>query len=436
MRGRPVYFPEMRFLLIALIAAAALAGSFPLFAELPSIPLQEYAARRQLLRRDLKTVFVAFGRSADEQEELRSGFRQESYFYYLTGWTEPGAAILLTKGEEEIFLPPHNERYERYYGRHASPSDPDAPAVTGFHKVRSTSEFETELFRLLGDNKTIDVIASQPRSKTIGQLLALRPDVKVENAANRVDALREIKSPSEIAMLARSAEISAAAQSSAFPLATPGRFEYQIAAAMNKSWQDEGCEGPAYAPIVASGPNAIVLHYSANRRQLRPGDLIVIDAAAECSYYAADITRTIPTGSRFSTRQREIYDVVLGAQQAAIAAVKPGMLIGKKDTNGSLMKIAYDYIESHGKDLHGQPLGKYVLHGLSHHIGIDVHDPGDIMQPLKPGMVISIEPGVYIAEENIGIRIEDMVLVTPDGHRVLTESLPKQATEIERLVRP
>ena len=187
--------------------------------------------------------------------------------------------------------------------------------------------------------------------------------------------------------------------------------------------------------IVASGPNAIVLHYAANRRRLQSGDVVVIDAAAECSYYAADITRTVPVGGHFSARQREIYDVVLGAQQAAIAAVKPGMVIGRKETKGSLMQIAYDYIDSHGKDARGQPLGNYVLHGLSHHIGIDVHDPGDIMAPLKPGMVISIEPGVYIRDENIGVRIEDMVLVTADGHRILTDALPKEAAEVERLVR-
>lgn len=390
--------------------------------------------RRQALRRNLKTVLVAFGRSSDEQEQLRSGFLQESYFYYLTGWTEPDAAILLTKDEEEIFLPARNEVYERYYGHKTSPTDTDAEAVTGFRNLLPPSEFEREVFRLLGTNKTIDVVGAEPRSQGIKQLMTFRPGVAVEDVAKRIDGLREIKSPSEVAMLQRSADVSVTAQSHAFRLAKAGKLEYQIAADMEKNWQDAGCEGPAYTPIVASGPNAIVLHYAANRRQLRSGDVVILDAAAECSYYAADITRTVPVDGHFSIRQREIYDIVLGAQQDAIATVKPGMVIGRKDTKGSLMQIAYDYINSHGKDLHGQPLGKYVLHGLSHHIGIDVHDPGDIMEPLKPGMVISIEPGVYIREENIGVRIEDMVLVTTDGHRVLTAALPKQANEIERLV--
>lgn len=400
----------------------------------PSIPQSEYAARRTAIRRDLKTVLVAFGRSSNEQEQLRTGFLQDSYFYYLTGWTEPDAAILLTKDTEEMFLPPRNERYERYYGHKTSPTDADAEAVTGFKRLLPVSELEREVFRLLGDGKTISVIGNEPRAQAIRQLLALRPGVAVEDASKRIDALREVKSRAEIAMLARSADVSAAAQSHAFTLATEGRFEYQIAADMNKSWQDNGCEGPAYTPIVASGPNGIVLHYAANRRRMRFGDLVVIDAAAECSYYAADITRTVPVGGRFSTRQREIYNIVLRAQQAAIAAVKPGMVIGRKETRGSLMQIAYDYINTHGKDAQGKPLGKYVLHGLSHHIGIDVHDPGDIMTPLKPGMVISVEPGVYIRDENIGVRIEDMVLVTEEGHRVLTQALPKEAGDVERLV--
>jgi Xaa-Pro aminopeptidase len=400
----------------------------------PSISQSEYAARRAAIRRDLKTVLVAFGSSSDEREQLRTGFLQDSYFYYLTGWTQPDAAILLTKDTEEMFLPPRNERYERYYGHKTSPADADAQALTGFKRLVPLSEFEREVFRLLGSGKAIDVIGSEPRAQTIRQLLALRPEVAVEDASKRIDALREVKSAAEVAMLARSADVSVAAQSHAFTLATEGRFEYQIAADMNKTWQDNGCEGPAYTPIVASGPNAIVLHYAANRRRMRSGDLVVIDAAAECSYYAADITRTVPVGGRFTPRQREIYNIVLEAQKAAIAAVRPGMVIGRKETKGSLMQIAYDYINTHGKDERGEPLGKYVLHGLSHHIGIDVHDPGDIMTPLKPGMVISVEPGVYIRDENIGVRIEDMVLVTGDGHRVMTQALPKEAGDVEKLV--
>jgi Xaa-Pro aminopeptidase len=169
------------------------------------------------------------------------------------------------------------------------------------------------------------------------------------------------------------------------------------------------------------------------------GDVTVMDVGAECDHYASDITRTVPVSGKFTPRQREIYDVVLGAQRAAIAAVKPGMTFGRTASNNSnadsLYKIAYDYINTHGKDLHGQPLGQYFTHGLSHHVGLDVHDAFDASEPfgaLKAGMVITIEPGVYIPEENIGVRIEDTILVTETGAKVLSGALPTDPDEIER----
>jgi Xaa-Pro aminopeptidase len=161
------------------------------------------------------------------------------------------------------------------------------------------------------------------------------------------------------------------------------------------------------------------------------GDLLLIDAGAECGGYAADVTRTVPIGGKFSKRQREIYEVVLGAEKAALAAVKPGAVIGTHAPD-SVYQAAYDYINTHGKDLHGKRLGKYFTHGISHHIGLEVHDASDTTVPLAEGMVISVEPGIYIPEEQIGIRIEDMVVVTKDGARVLTAALPREAAEIEK----
>ncbi|MGH9559192.1 MAG: M24 family metallopeptidase, partial [Bryobacteraceae bacterium] len=175
-----------------------------------------------------------------------------------------------------------------------------------------------------------------------------------------------------------------------------------------------------------------ILHYMANRRRIAPGDLVVMDVGAECSDYATDVTRTVPANGKFTLRQREIYEVVLGAQKDALAAVKPGMKVGGDE--GSLYRIAYDYINTHSKDLYGEPLGKYFTHGLSHHVGLEVHDPGDPGLTLKPGMVITIEPGVYIPEENIGVRIEDTIVVTANGYRNLSGSLPKEPDEIEKLV--
>ena len=157
--------------------------------------------------------------------------------------------------------------------------------------------------------------------------------------------------------------------------------------------------------------------------------MLLIDAAAECGNYASDITRTVPINGRFTARQREIYEIVLGAQKAAIAAIKPGArMTGDTD---SLNKIARDYINSHGKDLHGEPLGKYFTHGLGHPVGIDVHDPA-VTGALQAGMVITIEPGIYIPEENIGVRIEDVVLVTDKGAKVLSQALPREVDEIEK----
>jgi Xaa-Pro aminopeptidase len=161
------------------------------------------------------------------------------------------------------------------------------------------------------------------------------------------------------------------------------------------------------------------------------GEVAVMDVAAECDNYASDITRTVPVGGKFTPRQREIYEVVLGAQRAAIAAAKPGMTFGRTTPN-SLYKIAYDYINTHGKDLHGQPLGPYFTHGLSHHVGLDVHDAFDPTAPLKAGMVITIEPGIYLPEENIGVRIEDIILITETGAKVMSGALPTGPDEIER----
>ena len=173
------------------------------------------------------------------------------------------------------------------------------------------------------------------------------------------------------------------------------------------------------------------LHYDRNTRRIEHGELLLMDVGAECAGYAADVTRTIPVDGHFSKRQRELYDIVLGAQKAAIAAVKPGMTIGRNTPN-SIYQVAFAYLNSHGKDLHGAPLGKYFTHGISHHIGLEVHDAADVTAPLEEGMVISVEPGLYLPQEQTGIRIEDMVLVTRDGARLLTAALPREAAEIEK----
>jgi Xaa-Pro aminopeptidase len=158
-----------------------------------------------------------------------------------------------------------------------------------------------------------------------------------------------------------------------------------------------------------------------------------MDVGAQYSGYAGDITRTIPANGKFTPRQREIYDIVLAAQDAAIRALKPGMDMCRKGDK-SVYKIAYDYINSHGKDQHGKALGQYFIHGLGHNIGLNVHDPGDLCRPLVPGMVVTVEPGIYIPEENLGVRIEDDFLITEDGNELLSQKLPRSADEIEKIM--
>jgi Xaa-Pro aminopeptidase len=204
---------------------------------------------------------------------------------------------------------------------------------------------------------------------------------------------------------------------------------------MTAEWLEAGCERASYAPIVGSGINSTTLHYSENSATMQDGDVVVVDAACEYSMYASDITRTVPVDGRFTTRQREIYDIVLDAQKAAIDA----FVAGKSKINDrerkdpdSLDTAAYNYINTHGKDLHGQPLGQYWLHGLGHMVGIDVHDPSDYPALLEPGMVFTIEPGVYIPEEKLGVRLECVFLVGADGKLVdLTAALPHTADEVE-----
>jgi Xaa-Pro aminopeptidase len=213
----------------------------------------------------------------------------------------------------------------------------------------------------------------------------------------------------------------------------PGITERKISALMQYEWGKRGCERSAYAPIVGSGFNSTVLHYSQDSETVRDGDVVLIDAAGEYSMYASDLTRTLPASGKFTARQREIYDVVLRAQQAAIAAFQSGKSMLRKERPNSLHDIAYNYINTHGKDSHGEPLGKYFIHGLSHYVGLNVHDEGDYDVPAGPGMVFTIEPGIYIPEEKLGVRIEDVFYVDTTGKLInLSDALPHAADEVER----
>ena len=400
-------------------------------AQSPGAGANAYQGRRAELRKATPGGVIALlGRAEAETGDLRSGFFQEPNFYYLTGWLEPGAALLISPDGETLFLPPKDPDAEKWTGAKASAGDGSIREATGFGRVLPMQSFESELLKLLDRYNRLYALKGTPAASRIEKLAPLR---ELTDARPALGRLRMKKSPEEIALIERATGVSIEAHRAAWRRVTPGLYEYQIAASLESIFGENGCERPAYAPIVGSGPNSVFLHYSRNKRRMDRGELLLVDAAAECSAYVSDITRTIPVGGRFSKRQREIYGVVLGAQKAAIAAVKPGVTL-LKDRPNSVYTIAYDYINTHGKDLHGGPLGKYFTHGVGHHVGLEVHDESDRDAPLEAGMVITVEPGLYIPEENLGVRIEDIVLVTESGSRVLSAALPREPGEIERAI--
>ncbi|HEY6343491.1 MAG TPA: Xaa-Pro aminopeptidase [Bryobacteraceae bacterium] len=391
------------------------------------IPKAEYQSRRAELRKSLNGAMVLFG--AEESSDLHYAFFQEPNFLYLSGWREPGAAMIITPREEILFLPPRNLREETFTGRKTSAEDPDAVEKTGFDKVLPSAAIEATFLRLTESAHRVYLDSSDARAQKLKTLAALHD---LSAVAPEVARLRVVKSAAEIGLIEKSVEATVSAHLAAWKMVKPGLHEYEIAAAMTNVYFDLGCERSAYAPIVGSGANSVILHYMANRARVDRGEVVLMDVGAECSDYAADVTRTVPASGQFTPRQREIYEIVLGAQKAAIAAVKPGARMN--GPGGSLQQIASRYIDSHGKDLHGDSLGKYFTHGLGHFVGLDVHDPGDLNKPLEAGMVITIEPGVYIPEEKIGIRIEDTLLVTQDGARNLSGALPREPADIEKLM--
>jgi len=417
-------------------------------------PVTVFHERRARLVRDTggDGVIVLFGYGEADVAASVTPFRQNEEFYYLTGWNEPGAMMLLVPkphqagappelAKEILYIPPHNRGEEKWTGPKLAPEDADAPARTGFATVHEVSRFTADLQEALKDVPRIYTeLTPQPESgeecfqaDMVKQLREKAPQAEMVDLRPAVARMRAIKSPGEIALIRKAVDASVAAHLAAMRAVKPGVWEYQIAALMKYEFERRGCEWPAYPPIVGSGFYSTVLHYDQDSNQMQAGDVVVMDVAGSYSGYASDITRTLPVNGHFTPRQREIYEIVLGAQNAAIAAAKPGAFVGRRGGNG-LNEIAYNYINTHGKDLHGQPLGQYFIHGLSHPIGLNVHDPVDYSRALEPGMVITMEPGIYLPEEKIGVRIEDDILITPDGNELLTRQLPREVEAIEAIM--
>jgi len=417
-------------------------------------PNSAYAERRAKLASNIDGPIVLLGYTGKEEESQTYIFAQEENFYYLTGHNEEEAALILLPpngskakkddfdGPREIFfLPPKDPRKEKWNGARMASGDPGIEARTGFSAIRPMPELRATVERLARVYPNFYTILPYQRElggypherETVDWLKQAAPQVNVKDIRSNIADLRLVKSPTELVLMRQAVKLSDEAQLEAMKMMRPGLWEYQVAAKMVETHAKGGSEAEAYAPIVGAGPNSTALHYDKLARKIEDGDIVVLDVGAQFSGYASDITRTLPANGKFTPRQREIYEIVLRAQNAAIAAVKPGMDMCRKGDK-SVYKIAYDYINAHGKDREGKALGQYFIHGLGHSVGLNVHDPGDLCKPFVPGMVVTVEPGIYLPEENLGVRIEDDILVTETGHEVLSGKLPRNVDEIEKIM--
>lgn len=378
-------------------------------------------------------------------------FRQDKMFWYLTGIESPGAALVIdvaTK-EETLFLPERDERKERWEGELWDASDAFVPALTGFRDVRPTKELDALLAEKTKRDKIVWIsklphvelagccdragpanraMERDPldgrisREKALEQNLREKYGADVRDCADVLGELRRVKTAEEIAALRRASRAGVEAMAEGIRSTRPGLGEGDIEAVMSFVHRRHGGDGPAYHAIVGSGPNALVLHYNAISRRLKPGEMLLVDYAPELDHYDSDITRSWPTDGVFTARMIEIYDAVLAAQEAGIAAVKPGITM--RDVERACRKV----LEERGME-------KLLPHGTCHYIGLEVHDLGDPRKPLEPGVVFTVEPGVYEAATGIGVRIEDVVLVTANGCEVLSAGAPKARASLSALVR-
>ena len=402
-------------------------------------------------------------------------YRHDSYFYYLTGFTEPEAVLVLVAARGEtaarsiLFCREKNVEREIWDGFRYGPAA--ARDTFGFDEAYPIGELDAQMTRLLADVPALYyALAHNPSldAQVAGWLKAVRAQSRAGVAAPArtqhllalLDEMRLLKDESEQALMLRAATISGAAHLRAMRAARPGMFEYELEAELLYEFRRNGAQFPAYTPIVASGDKACVLHYSANNAQMADGDLVLIDAGCEFDSYAADITRTFPVNGRFSEAQRILYELVLRAQDAALRAIVPGRPYS--DVHEAALKVLAEgmldvglldraKVGSVDNVLAERAYTPFYMHGTGHWLGMDVHDTGSYRdlsaagkpsRPLLPGMALTVEPGIYVRPApgvpecfwNIGIRIEDDVIVGEAGARVLSGSAPKTVQEIETLM--
>jgi Xaa-Pro aminopeptidase len=405
-------------------------------------------------------------------ERLRSNdveyrYRQQSDFYYLTGFPEPGAVCVLQPGhakeEYVLFVRPRDRERETWTGRRAGVEG--AVADYGAAMAYPIEELDQRLPGMISERNQLYYAMERDTAFTqrvmgwleqaqLARQRTGRGPTGLLDARVVVHEMRLHKEPVELEQMRRAIAISAEAHRAAMREARAGSWEYEIEALIEYVFRRGGASGPAYPSIVAGGANATILHYTANNRRLEPDDLLLIDAGAEYELYCADVTRTFPVGPRFADRRKAVYEVVLNAQLAAIDAVRPGARFDEPHQQ-AVRKLVDGLVDlgilkGSADEIVEKELYKSVyMHRTSHWLGMDVHDvglykEGDTVRALEPGMVLTVEPGIYIADHladvdsawhGIGVRIEDDVLVTNDGHEVLTAAVPKRIDEIESIRR-
>lgn len=433
------------------------------------ITQQEHRTRRQKLAQTLPFGAVAIIPAADDV--LRNGdahyrFRQASDFYYLTGFNEPEAVLVIMAGKEGdsyLFNRPRHPALEQWTGKRLGQDG--ACDYLGMKEAFTIDTLSTHLPQLLADKTAVYYAlghhpdCEEKIMQALRQLKGqIRRGVKAPTALCDLDPLlsemRLFKSEVELNLMRRAAAISVNAHVRAMQACREAEYEYQLEAELMHEFISQGCRGPAYDPIVGSGANTCILHYTDNNQRLCSGDLVLIDAGGEYENYAADVTRTFPVNGQFSKEQRAIYQLVLQAQRAGMARIKPGVpwnaiqqTIVKILTAGlcdlGLLQGDVDSLVTR------EAYKPFYMHNSGHWLGLDVHDSGSYKEegdwrPLQAGMVLTVEPGLYIAAGlpnvderwwNIGVRIEDDILVTADGYENLTAALPVEIDEIEALMR-
>jgi len=437
--------------------------NFPFPVVVPNVKI--HAERRKRLAKDLKQglVLLATAPEATRNADAHYDYRWDSHFYYLTGFREPEAVLAIVLGKKPrhiLFCRDKNLEREIWDGFRFGPQV--AKEVFSFDESYSFSELETRLPDLMANQDVVytPVGASAEWDQSVTRWMnvvrsrartGVTAPAELRDLRNIVGQMRLIKDRAEIDIMSRAGKISSAAHARAMRFAKPGMFEYQVEAELLHEFISHGARQPAYGSIVAAGANACVLHYRENSAPLKKGDLMLIDAGCELESYAADITRTFPIAGRFSGPQKDIYELVLESQLACIKAVKPGAPFGKyHDVANQVLaqglidlKLCKGSLQS---VLEKETYKQFYMHRAGHWLGLDVHDAGDYKRDgkwlsLKPGMVLTVEPGLYIRPADnvpkhfwdIGVRIEDDILVTEKGNTNLTASCPKSVKDVEAL---